>query len=324
MSHTSWLGDKKCVLASPWTIKLSRVVPDRRLLSASKNRYLLFGLLAAFCWGTHSVIVRYLTSDLHGIPIAALRLVIAAVTLFIILRAMKVKISINLRDWTLRIAVLSTVVNYIFFHIGLEHTGASNAMMLENTAPFFVLIFLVIFAKQHLMLKDVFATGIALVGVFLTVAHDIQIGGEGFYGDTLELVAGVSWAGFMIASSQAMRATNTTGERLNFLFGVFTCSAVLLLPLCLFFEIDPTLNDVFFLFLLGMVPTALAYYLWYEAASQLPTITASLMFTLSVVFTFINAALFLGEEITLNTALGAALIVAGIAITSLGNKPKVN
>ncbi len=292
------------------------------LPDTAKKPVVLFGLLAAFCWGTHSVIVRYLTGDLHGIPIATLRLIIAAATLFLILRILKVPVSINLRDWTLRIAVLSTVVNYIFFHIGLEHTGASNAMMLENTAPFFVLIFLVIFAKQQLALKDIIATLIAVAGVFLTVAHDIQLGGEGLYGDGLELIAGVSWAGFMLASSQAMRATNTTGERLNFLFGVFTCSAVLLAPLCLFFPLAPTLNDVFFLILLGMVPTALAYYLWYEAASELPTIAASLMFTLSVVFTFINAALFLGEDITLNTALGAALIVIGIAVTSLGNKPE--
>ena len=37
----------------------------------------LYRLLAAFFWGTHSVIVRYLTADMNGIAIAVFRLYIA-------------------------------------------------------------------------------------------------------------------------------------------------------------------------------------------------------------------------------------------------------
>ncbi len=281
---------------------------------------LVLGFLAAFLWGTHSVIVRYLTSDLGGLQIAVTRLFIAALAIYCMLRVMRVSVSIRLGDWNFRLAVLSTVVNYILFHIGLEHTGAANAMVLENTAPFFVLVFLYFFADTPVTRTDVLATGLAILGVFLTVYQDFQGGGEPLFGDLLEIGAGLSWAVFLISSSRAMRNSESTGERLNFLFGIFTCSGVLLLPLALFSMQVPTVDDMVFLLLLGVLPTALAYYLWYEAAARVSTLTATLMFAASVVFTFINSALFLGAAITPIAALGAVLIVAAVFLTTKSQK----
>ena len=277
---------------------------------------MVLGFLAAFLWGTHSVIVRYLTSDLGGLQIAVTRLFIAALAIYCMLRIMRVSVSIRLRDWNFRLAVLSTVVNYILFHIGLEHTGAANAMVLENTAPFFVLVFLYFFADTPVTRTDVLATGLAILGIFLTVYQDFQGGGEPLFGDLLEIGAGLSWAVFLISSSGAMRNSESTGERLNFLFGIFLCSGVLLLPLAAFSLQVPTSNDVVFLILLGVLPTALAYYLWYEAAARVSTLTATLMFAASVVFTFINSALFLGAAITPIAALGAVLIAAAVFLTT--------
>ncbi len=278
---------------------------------------LVLGFLAAFLWGTHSVIVRYLTSDLGGLQIAVSRLFIAAFAIYCMLRVMGARVSIQYRDWNFRLAVLSTVVNYILFHIGLEHTGAANAMVLENTAPFFVLIFLYFFADTTVGRTDVLATLLAILGVFLTVYRDFQGGGEPLLGDLMEIGAGLSWAVFLISSSRAMQSSETTAERLNFLFGIFLCSGVLLVPLAAFSIQMPTANDVIFLILLGVLPTALAYYLWYEAAARVSTLTATLLFAASVVFTFVNSALFLGATITPLSIVGAVLIVTAIFVMTM-------
>jgi DME family drug/metabolite transporter len=79
--------------------------------------------------------------------------------------------------------------------------------------------------------------------------------------------------------------------------------------------ITPT--DAFLLVLLGIFPTAVAYFLWYEAASEISTVAAALLFTLTVVFTFANAAIFLGEAITTPMVIGGALIVAGVLLSKL-------
>ncbi len=286
----------------------------------SSTAALAFGFLAAFFWGTHSVIVRYLTADLHGLTIATLRLYVAIAALFLILKLMRVRISIDLRDRNLVIASLSTAVSYVFFHIGLEHTGAANAMMLENTAPLFVLLFMALFAGGRIGTLEVLATAIAIGGVFLTISSDLAMGGERFQGDLLEIIAGASWAGFMIASSRALLATTNTGQRLNFLFGVFVCSAVLLTPGLFLYPVAATTNDMIWLLALGIFPTALAYYLWYEAAARISALAASLMFTLSVIFTFVNAALFLGTGLTVNAVIGALMILAAVLMTNTAER----
>ena len=251
-----------------------------------------------------------------GLQIAALRLYVAALAIFLILRLMNVPVSFNLKDRYFWLTVVATVVNYIFFHIGLEHTGAANAMVLENTAPFFVLVFLFFFARSSVRPRDILATVIAITGVFLTVYQDFEGAGERRFGDALEIAAGLSWAVFLFASSKAMRASNSTGERLNFLLGIFAFSALLLTPLAVMDTGSPSMNDLFFLLLLGVLPTAMAYYFWYEAAARVSTLTATMMFACSVVFTFINAAMFLGDPVTLLAGFGAVLIVSAVFLTS--------
>ncbi len=280
------------------------------------NNGLALGFLAAFFWGTHSVIVRYLTGDLGGLQIASTRLFIAAAAIYGLLRVLDAKVRIDFRNWNFRLAVISTVVNYILFHIGLEHTGAASAMVLENTAPFFVLAFLYFFADGTVGRKEVIATLLAIIGVFLTVYRDFEGGGDPVIGDLMEIGAGLSWAVFLVSSSRAMQSSTNTAERLNFLFGIFLCAGVILAPLSLFGAVVPTAKDLLFLVLLGVFPTAIAYYLWYEAAAKVSTVSASLMFAMSVVFTFVNSAIFLGTPITLLAIVGAVLIVGAVILAT--------
>lgn len=281
---------------------------------------LFYGFLAAFFWGTHSVIVRFLTSDMHGITIATIRLYLAALALFAIMRASHHKVRVVLSDRDLLLATAATVINYALFHIGLEHTSASNAMMLENTAPFFVLVLLALVVRKPISPTEAVATMIALTGVFLTVRHDLAVGGEGIFGDLLELLAGATWAVFIVASSRAVAKSATTMERVNFLFNVFILSAILLTPAALFFPLELNAEDGVLLVLLAVFPTAVAYFLWYEAAARVSTVSAALMFTLSVVFTFINAHLFLGEALHKDMLVGGALIVLGVILSKVGSK----
>ncbi|XWN30471.1 MAG: DMT family transporter [Devosia sp.] len=289
---------------------------------ASTLRAWVFGLLAAFCWGTHSVIVRALTSDLHGMTIAVLRLYIAAAALYVILKIGKHRIAFDFTDRAFLLTSFGAATNYIFFHWGLEFTSASNAMMLENTAPFFVLVLLFLVGQRRTT-GELMATMVAIAGVFLTIQHDLVLGGDGLKGDAIELLAGVTWAIFIVGSNQALASTNGTLERISFLYRVFIVSAVVLTPFALF-QSDTieavTLLDGVLLLLLGIFPTAVAYFAWYEAAAKVSTITSALFFTLSIIFTFINAALFLGELITPAMIAGAVLIVAGLMISKFAGK----
>ena len=284
------------------------------------TQWLLFGLLAAFFWGTHSVIVRYLTQqDIPGITIAVARLYIAAFVLFIFLRVKKQPVLTNIKDTKFLVTLFGVATNFVFFHIGLEYTSASNAILLENIAPVFVLIFLFLILKEKIRRIDIIASVVTIFGACFTVLPDIDLGGEKFRGDLLEIFAAITWAVFVVASSKALVNITTPIERIGFLFNIFILSAIILTPFVFFYSTAITLKDVLFIILLGVFPTAIAYLLWYEAVARVSTISAALIFNLSIVFTFINAYIFLGEEILPNMIIGAVFIIAGITLSKLGN-----
>lgn len=308
------VGERRDTVTSP------RLWCEGRAQIPEKNpvaKALAFGVLAAFFWGTHSVIVRYLTADLHGLTIAVLRLYIAAAVLYLILKVYRHPVSIPLSDRTFLVTAFGAVTNYVFFHWGLEHTSASNAMMLENTAPFFVLILCVVAFRKKVTRLEILATVVAIVGVNFTVEHDVLAGGEGLEGDLLELLAGITWAIFLLGSVQALSASRNTIERISFLFNVFIVSALVLTPALFVFPPDLTAADLGLLVVLGVFPTAVAYYLWYEAAARLAAVPAALLFTLSVVFTFLNAHVFLGEALSPDMIVGAALIVLAVILSKV-------
>jgi drug/metabolite transporter (DMT)-like permease len=282
----------------------------------------LFGILSAFFWGTHSVIVRYLTSSIDGISIAAIRLYIAIIIIFIILKVSRSKINWRIKNKKvfLTVAFFGMTLNFIVFHLGLEYTTASNAMLLENTAPIFSLLFLILFLKEKLRGFDILAVLSAFIGVaFVLVGSQgaAFFKSSGFVGDCLELAAGALWAIFLIGGSKVCAKGKYTTTRLNSLLRIFIFTAILLTPWLFFQQFSLSVKDLLLLLLLGIFPTAIAFWFWYEAAARISTMAAVLIFNLSIIFTFINASIFLGEKITVQLIIGAILILAGITLSKM-------
>ena len=281
---------------------------------------LSFGFVAAFLMGANSVIVRYLTADLHGLQIAVFRLWIACFVIFAMLKLSGRRLSLFRLDRYTLLASAGFTLNYITFHIGLELTSATNAMVLENTAPFFVLLFLVIAGVERVRWFDVLATCLALAGVYLTVRDDFDTGADGsLIGDFWELGAGFSWAIFIVGSAQAVKQTRSTMDRMEVLLKILLPSAAVLSPSLLLYPLEATASDALLLVLLGVLSTALGYYLWYEAMATVSTVTAALLAVLSVVFTFVIAYLALGEEMTADILIGGALIITGVVLPGIMN-----
>ena len=71
----------------------------------------------------------------------------------------------------------------------------------------------------------------------------------------------------------------------------------------------------------GLIGTALAYWAMSMVNKSLPALTTSLGTTATPIVGIVTAALLLGEPIDLSLAIAAALIVGGIALSSLADAP---
>ncbi len=278
-------------------------------------RALVYGFLAAFLLGTHAVIVRYLTADLDGMVIATLRLYIACLCLGVFLRLKGHGELWPKMTGMHALTVGGFCVNFAFFHIGLGYTTASSAMLIENSAPLFLLVILFFVKREEVRLLDVVAIVVAVAGVYVTVRHHFDVGGAALIGDVEELIAAVAWAVFIFGSSALTRASSSPLERLALLFQIMLIASLAFTPALFFYEIDMTWIDFLWLLGMGVFSTAMAYALWYQAMAEVSALTASLYFALTVVFTLLNEYLFLSEPFTLDMIVGAIMIVAAVLLT---------
>ena len=180
----------------------------------------VYGILAAFFWGVHPVISRSLADHIPGMIIATLRLYVASFFLFLLFLFYKRKepISISHPWWFLSTVIFGLGLNFVFFHVGLEYTTAANAMLLENTAPFFVLIILLIFFREKISAREIMGVLLGIVGIGFITFHD------GFFslniGNILEIIAGFTWALFILGSSKIFAQEPTLGKRVSIEAGV--------------------------------------------------------------------------------------------------------
>jgi drug/metabolite transporter (DMT)-like permease len=249
---------------------------------------------------------------------AAIRLYIASATLALILLAAGRRPKLDWRARGFLPVAIALAVNFVFFHVGLNYTSATSPMLLENTAP--ILVVAILFAVFHERVApiEIVATVVVVLGVYLTVHTDFTFGGAFIKGDVLEILAGATWAAFIVAAGRSTNADQSPFDRINFMLGAFLLAALMMTPLAAVnLPHQITAVDVVLLIVLGIFPTAIAYALWYEAAAHTSTVVASLMFAMTVIFTFANAATFLGEKITTAMVAGSVLIVAGVILAKL-------
>jgi drug/metabolite transporter (DMT)-like permease len=71
---------------------------------------------------------------------------------------------------------------------------------------------------------------------------------------------------------------------------------------------------------MALLPTAVAFYAWYEAMSRIELALLNVMQYLTPVFTILLAVLLLGERVSWGQGAGIALVLAGVVITGSGRR----
>jgi drug/metabolite transporter (DMT)-like permease len=289
------------------------------------NHGVFLSIAATFLWGTHSVLGRYLGEDIPPELISFSRLLIGAVTLYSLL-LIKMKLGFKKVDifrlktnelWP--IAILSIIVgfNLLLFHYGLKYTSANNAMVLESTAPVFVTLLTPVFFSERLYKRDLLLSVVAFLGILLIV-YSNNLGSLSLFGDSLELLAGITWALFILLSIKFNTNTDSISHRIrNLMYVLFGAGIMLFIYTAFKMELNIELEWIIPLLYLGIFPTAIAYIFWFEAGITLKPTLLAIIFNLSIVFTVINSYIFLSEKLTYVSFIGIGIVIGAIILMAI-------
>jgi drug/metabolite transporter, DME family len=203
------------------------------------------------------------------------------------------------------------------FFAAVADTGvAVGTVVAIGSGPAFAGLFASTLAGERLTLHWAAATSLACAGVVLLVLGGGGGGSVSATGVGLALVSGAGYAGYAVASKRMLDAGGAPEAVMASVFGV---GAVLMLPLLAIVPAGglATPAGLTLVLYLGAVPTALAYLLF---ARGLERTRASETATLTLAEPLTAAALgviALGERPGLAAAVGAALVMSGLAVLAL-------
>ena len=228
------------------------------------------------------------------------RSLISVMVLAIYLKVIKHRIQIS--SAVLFGAVCMTGTTSLFC-MANKLTTAANAIVLQFTAPVFVI--LLMWALKHEKPKklDILACLVVFFGIICFFIDGLLVGN--MLGNVIAVLSGVCYAGvFMMNSFEKSDAISSVflGHALSAVTGIGF----------VFGETDFGTQPLVGIFLLGVFQMAIAYIFMSKGLQQVSAITASLTSAIEPILNPLLVAFFWGEVISPLSLVGAAIVMVGV------------
>ena len=211
---------------------------------------------------------------------------------------------LKLNRWV-AVGALSVFGCNALFSIANKMTTAANAIVLQFTAPIFVMLFSVLLFGKKLSRLDVITSVCVFLGILCFFLEGL--GGGSIWGDLIALLSGVTYAGVFLMKELP------DSDALSSVFWGDVLSAVTGLPF-LFRETEFTASVLGSLLILGVFQVAVAYIMLTEGLKTTPPVTASLVSGIEPVLNPVLVAVFYREYIGPMSFAGAVMVVGSVII----------
>lgn len=286
-----------------------------------KYKYHLMIILAACLLGSIGIFTRIVSSEnVPPIYNSTMRIIFSLiVNLFVI------KLVLNKRDLQIRKSFLKEwrklLIAGIFgfglmsvaFTVSVERTNIANTFFLLYTAPFFVMIFLIIKNRELPSFRNLLSLIIVPFGIYLLLGSGLSLQGD-ILGNIAGLFTGVSYAIYIYLSSiiQGKEISSNSMTIITQIVG-----AVSLFLLAIIFEGFSfqwlSLGVILVSLITGGI-VGLSYYLLNIGLSRVESFPASVMLLFEPVSALVYGFVFYGEILNYDQLLGIVLLLIGTLI----------
>tara|TARA_Y100000310_G_C20694227_1_gene824347 strand:+ start:2250 stop:3107 length:858 start_codon:yes stop_codon:yes gene_type:complete len=270
-------------------------------------KYKLAIIISGILIGLIGVLVKSIGDSMNGVSITFFRMLIAliAITIFIPFIDKKT-FQINKTEAKhFFLAGLIMAASFTLYSISLLLAPVSNIVLINSTNIIFVALFAYLILKEKITKNQKIAMPIALFGLF--ILNPIQ--GGFLTGSLVALVQAIIYA-LLVVILKREREHYSMGET----FWLFLFATIILLPLAIYFGLGDVSSSLIPLITLGVLSTAIAYFLLAYGLKNVAAETAAIMTVTSIVLSSIFfAVIFIGEIISITTIIGGLfLLTAGI------------
>ena len=273
------------------------------------------------CWGGSYAVIKYALEVVPPTTLAFLRFAIGG--LFLMLIPMPKRGRLDRNDWKdlFLIGAFGLAISNILLNLGLTMTTSTKTSIAATLEPVFTIILAIIFLKELLQRKTIYATVISIVGAMVLMLGDkspaqlmAELRGSGeFLGDimvALSLFLAAVYSILMKPVAQRIGAVRATS--LSFFIGALLLTPVVYLELSKIWPINFTRESLIAIMFLGVICNALAFLLWNIILKSTDAGIMAVTLYAQPIGGVITGWKWLGESLSYAGFAGGLLIFAGI------------
>jgi drug/metabolite transporter (DMT)-like permease len=203
------------------------------------------------------------------------------------------------------LALSATTILFVYAN---KLTTAANAIVLQYTAPIFIVIFSAVFLKKRVTKLDILAVIVVFAGIALFFFD--QLAADALLGNILAILAGVAFAGLFLINN-----LKTAKPEEAMLLG-HIINAVVAVP---FIVRNVTFEPIAWgvVVLLGVFQLGLANVLFSIGIKTTPAIAASLIATVEPLLNPLWVMLFIGEKPGVWALVGGVIVLVTIVVYNI-------
>ncbi len=273
-------------------------------------------------WSGNFVLGRAMSLDIEPITLSFWRWMIALLVFF------PFSIMALIRDWSIirkylprliLMGALGVAAFNTFVYLGVRHTSATNALLINSFIPIFIIILTRIILGVSLSLRKIIAVLISSMGVLmLVVKGDMQnlFALQINFGDLWVLLAALCWALYSISLRWRPVGISAAG----FLLFTMLVGVVLLVPFYLYVlsqgvYLEMNSPNLLTIAYVALFPSIAAFLLWNQGVKMVGAATAGQFIHIMPVLGTLMAVVFLGEQLFWFHLIGAVAIGAGVFLS---------
>lgn len=275
-------------------------------------------LILSVLWGGSFFFSKVALSELPPFTVVLARVAIAAVALFIYLRATRQAIPTAAIIWAafFGMGLLNNLIPFSLLFWGQTQIASGLASILNATTPIFsIIVAHVLTTDERITSNKVAGIVLGFMGVALLMAGNALSSQELPFLALLACLAAALSYGFAGVFGRRFRRIGIAPA--TSAFGQTTATTIMMIPIVLLVDAPwdlamPSGPTIAALIGLGLLSTALAYIIFFHILAVGGAISSSLVTLLIPVSAILLGSLFLGEVLAINHFAGMALISLGL------------
>ena len=277
---------------------------------SNEKKAILEMLLCAALWSVAGIFIKLI--PWNGFVVASLRSLIAGITIYICMRLMGLRYVFNRNTL---IAGFFSGFTYLCFAVSNKLTTAANAIVLQFTAPVFIVIYSALFFKKPVRKQDLAVVICTLFGISLFFLDPLKPGY--ILGNFVAIAAGMFMAGMYVTvgeiNEQERFSGIVNGQALTFLVGlpfVFTTRPVF------------SGSAILCILILGVFQLGLSYVLYVKSSRYCPPLACSLLGAVEPLLNPVWVFLFDGERPGIFALIGSIIVIVSITVWCVRGQEK--